>query len=118
MIVDLHHVSINVTDAARSTTFYTEVLGLAELPRPAFPFGGAWLDTGVGRQIHLIETDRVPGDVGQHLALAVDDIDAAIATVRHRGVSVPDAKPIPGTAIRQTFLHDPDGNRIELTQPA
>lgn len=36
--------------------FYIKVLGFQKLPRPDFPFGGAWLAAG-GLFLHLIEAD-------------------------------------------------------------
>ena len=48
----MHHVSINVADVEESRLFYTEVLGMATLPRPDFGFAGEWLDAG-GQQTHL-----------------------------------------------------------------
>ena len=117
LIADIHHVSLNVSETERALVFYRDVLGLQQLPRPDFAFGGAWLDAGSGRQIHLIEAN-VPGDLGQHVAFRVDDLDDVIACLRESGVEVPDAVPVGETGIRQTFLADPDGNRLELTQPA
>lgn len=116
-MADIHHVSINVSDTERALTFYRDVLGMALLPRPNFSFGGAWLDAGGGSQVHLIE-GRVPPAFGQHVAFRVDDIDHVIATLRAAGLDVPDAKPVGDTATRQTFVNDPDGNLIELSQPA
>lgn len=117
LVSDIHHVSLNITDTERALAFYRDVLGMNVLPRPDFPFGGAWLDAGNGRQIHLIEAS-VPGDLGQHVAFRVDDLDATIVELRAAGVDVPDARQVGDTTIRQTFLVDPDGNRLELTQPA
>lgn len=114
---DIHHVSLNVADADRSLAFYRDRLGMVELPRPAFSFGGAWLDAGAGRQVHLIETANVPPDLGQHVAFRVDDLDGAVAELRAAGVEVPDPTFVGDTAIRQTFVLDPDGNRLEFTQP-
>jgi glyoxylase I family protein len=116
LVDDIHHVSLNVSDTSRALTFYRDVLGLAVLPRPDFSFGGAWLDAGSGRQVHLIEA-AVPADLGQHVAFRVSDLDAVIARLRAAGVTVADAKPVGDTAIRQTFVTDPDGNRVEFTQP-
>lgn len=116
LVADIHHVSLNVADTERALAFYGGVLGMATLPRPDFPFGGAWLDAGGGRQIHLIEAD-VPPDHGQHVAFRVGDVDAVVAALRTAGVTVRDPKPVGDTAIRQTFVHDPDGNLLEFTQP-
>lgn len=109
----VHHVSINVVDAEAAITFYTDVLGLnVRDDRPDFDFGGAWLDVG-GEQIHLIEAPPPP-DKGQHLALHVADVDAAVAELRAKGVTVSDANDVGPR--RQAFFHDPSGNRIELNQ--
>jgi glyoxylase I family protein len=111
----VHHVSVNVRDSAVSVRFYTDVLGMTvRTDRPDFPFGGAWLDVG-DQQVHLIEGE-VPADHGQHFAIEVDDLDAVAGELRAAGVEVRDPKPV-GTG-RQTFVRDPDGNTVELHQPA
>ncbi len=111
----VHHVSLNVDDAAESVVFYTEMLGLTlRTDRPDFRFGGAWLDLGA-QQVHLIEAD-VPADCGQHVAIHVGDLDAAVAALREQGIDVSDPKPV--ATSRQAFLSDPSGNRIELHEPA
>lgn len=116
LISDIHHVSINVTDIERAEAFYVGVLGLVPLPRPDIGIPGRWLDAGAGRQVHLVEAEQVPGDVGQHFAFRVDDIDASCAYLAEQGVAVRGPFAI-GTA-QQAFFHDPDGNRLELNQPA
>ena len=111
----VHHVSINVRDAAQSIEFYTDVLGLSvRTDRPDFAFGGAWLDLG-GQQIHLIE-GAVPDSRGQHFAIQVADLDSAVSELRDRGIEVRDPSGV-GSA-RQAFLFDPSGNMIELHEPA
>lgn len=117
LVRDLHHVSINVADVERSTAFYVDVLGMEPLPRPDFGFAGAWLGFGGGRQVHLIEA-AVPEDRGQHFAFQVDDIDAAVAALRASGTDVRGPVPVGDTSARQAFFHDPDGNRLELNEPA
>lgn len=110
----LHHVSLNVRDIPAALDFYTRVLGLTErADRPDFSFGGAWLDAG-SQQIHLIEAD-VPPPMGQHFALAVTDLDAAVADLR--GLGVPVTEPVKVGTGRQSFLEDPAGNRVELQEP-
>lgn len=109
----VHHVSINVADVEAALAFYVETLGLRpRTDRPDFGFGGAWLDAG-GQQVHLIAGATPPAQ-GQHFALRVDDLDAAIGELRGQGVAVSDAVPV--GASRQAFLSDPSGNQIELHQ--
>ena len=105
--------SINVADVDEALAFYTEVLGLQpRTDRPAFGFGGAWLDAG-GQQLHLIE-GRPPAALGQHFALLVDDLDATVAELRKKAVEVSDPKPVGSS--RQSLVADPSGNLIELHQ--
>jgi glyoxylase I family protein len=110
----VHHVSINVDDVDAALGFYVGLLGLEPRhDRPDFGFGGAWLQAG-GQQVHLIQAPPPPNR-GQHFALAVDDIDAAVAELRAGGVTVSDPVAVgPG---RQSFLTDPAGNQVELNQP-
>jgi glyoxylase I family protein len=110
----VHHVSVNVTDVDAAIDFYTGDLGFTlREDRPDFGFGGAWLSVG-GQQVHLIEAGAPP-NLGQHFAVAVDDIAATIAELRDKGIEVTDAIPV-GVGL-QAFLSDPSGNGIELHQP-
>lgn len=112
-VLGVHHVSLNVADVDAAIAFYAETLGLGVRgDRPAFGFGGAWLDVG-DQQIHLIEA-ATPQNLGQHLALQVADLDATVVELRDLGVEVSDPSPVgPG---RQAFLLDPSGNAVELYQ--
>ena len=107
----VHHVSINVPDVDAATAFYTEVLGgSVRDDRPDFGFGGAWIDLGAS-QLHLLEAASPPV-LGQHFAVQVADLDAAVAELRDAGIEVGDPSPVgPG---RQTFVADPAGNTVEL----
>lgn len=107
----VHHVSLNVTDVDEAVAFYTEVLGgSVRSDRPELGIGGAWLDLGA-TQVHLIEAP-VPPSLGQHLALHLEQLDAAVAELRERGLEVADPMVV-GTD-RQTFVEDPSGNLVEL----
>ena len=61
---------------------------------------------------------RPPGNgcvrLDHTVALLVGDLNATIAELRGRGIKVSDSMGI-GTSL-QAFLHDPDGNLIELHQ--
>ena len=108
------HVAINVADVPGAIAFYTETLGLVQNhTRPDFGFPGAWLDTGSGQQVHLIEA-AVPDNVGQHFALVFDDLPAAVTELRARGLRVSDPADVGATGRKQAFTLDPWGNAIEL----
>jgi catechol 2,3-dioxygenase-like lactoylglutathione lyase family enzyme len=112
----IHHVSINVHDAAVATRFYVDVLGLTErTDRPDFGFGGAWLQVG-DEQVHLLEVPEFEPPVGQHFAISVADLDASIAELATHGVRCSEPALLDGIC-RQTFFKDPTGNLIELNQP-
>lgn len=124
----LHHVSIPVSDLARAKHFYGHVLGLLELPRPPFPFDGAWYRAG-DRELHLIvaadptfRTGKGPDTQDTHFALRVRSFRAALAYLESQGFR-PDADG-PGRSMRvnahsvvgypQAYLLDPDRNVIEI----
>ena len=112
--IGVHHVAINVNDVSAAVEFYRDVLGLeVREDRPDFGIAGAWLDAG-DQQVHLVEAPP-PGNAGQHFALRVGDVDAAIAELRGGGFEVSDAMST-GRG-RQCFLLDPSGNAVELNQP-
>lgn len=117
LVADIHHVSLNVSDTERALGFYRDVLGMSPITRPDFPFAGAWLDAGNGRQVHLIEA-AVPTDLGQHVAFRVADLDAVIEAVGAGGFEVSGPSPVGDTGIRQAFVLDTEGNRVEFTELA
>ena len=119
MITGLAHVCFTVRDLEQSLSFYRDRLGL----RSAFDFVndkgerfGVYLHVGGRSFIELFQ-----GEAGQatdaqsdrHLCLEVDDIEATVATLRERGIEV--SSPQMGSDHAwQSWLADPDGNRIEL----
>ena len=127
MTATLHHVSLPVTDLARSRAFYHDVLGLEEIARPPFDFAGAWYALGAS-QLHLIVHDaptlRTRGidshDV--HVALRVPSFRETLARLESLGYASDareDAQRLrvsrAGTAgFPQIFLLDPDRHVIEL----
>ena len=97
--------------AARS--FYVEVLGMREIPKPAelAARGGCWFESG-GVQIHLgVEQDFRPAKKA-HPALRCAEYDALVTQLRASGITVHEPGDIPG--MRRCHIHDCFGNRIEL----
>ena len=110
----VHHVSINVDNLDACLDFYVEKLGLEVLPRPDFGFPGAWLRSG-GQEVHLIQIEDHSAPKGQHFAFRVADLDATRVALEAAGVEVSKPFELPGG--RQSFLHDPAGNMLELNEP-
>ena len=100
--VGVDHIAINVSDVPGAVMFYTEKMGLVQNhTRPDFGFPGAWLDTVNGQQVHLIEAE-VPKNVGQHFALAFDDLDAPPVKVSGADVPMPYAANLERLALPST----------------
>ncbi|OES44612.1 VOC family protein [Domibacillus iocasae] len=116
----LHHVSLNVTDLAKSKKFYGQVLCLQELLRPPFDFEGAWYAVG-NQQIHLlvlpesqtIRRDRSLSSREGHFALRVKSYEDTLDWLKKHEVNVLE-KPNSISGFAQLFVADPDGNLIEL----
>jgi catechol 2,3-dioxygenase-like lactoylglutathione lyase family enzyme len=88
---------------------------MTEIERPDLGFPGAWLQVGA-QQVHLLHVDGFVPPRGQHFALQVGDLDAAIATLGSHQVEVSAPAEIAGVC-RQAFFTDPAGNLIEINQP-
>jgi catechol 2,3-dioxygenase-like lactoylglutathione lyase family enzyme len=121
----LNHVSITVTDVAKAREFYTGLLGLREIPRPAFDFPGIWHDLGTGLSLHIILNDQLVRPAVEretiqaryaHFALWTEDADATAARIGELGVPCRDVVSGP-TGLRQVFVKDPDGNMVEFIGP-
>jgi glyoxylase I family protein len=119
-IVDIHHVSLIVSNTERALAFYRDLLGLTvDRQRPELSFPGAWLFVG-GRQIHLLELpnpDPVEGrpDHGgrdRHLALKVRNLDAPMQRLDQAQVPFTSSR----SGRRAIFCRDPDGNALELVE--
>jgi len=120
-LVKLHHVSFAVSDLAASKFFFSDVIGLQEIERPAFDFAGAWYAIG-DRQLHLIEQQDAGKEAtgritrSDHMALEVRSLDAVRETFDKHGVDYTEgANQILGFS--QIFCADPDGHTIELIRP-
>ncbi len=112
-VTHIDHVSVLVTDAARSRAFYAGVLGLKEIPKPKeFDFAALWFDLGGGQTLHLLRKPQPDARSPRHFALAVPDARAARAHFARHAVPTEETTAIAGCD--RFFVYDPDGNRIEL----
>ncbi len=103
-------------DVPAAVHFYRDVLGLAEHPdhgrHPALKLNGSSLVILAGTPHPASNADPAQFPL---FALAVDDLDRAVARLRTHDVALPDAIQQHGT-VRWIMLNDPAGNLIELVQ--
>jgi predicted enzyme related to lactoylglutathione lyase len=117
----LYHATLPVWDLDAAERFWLELLGVRRHPKPSYlPEMVVFLNLG-NTMLHLVrygnEVPR-PDPRSTHIAIAVDKLDDALATVRVRGLTVvrePIDRP---DGARSFYFMDPDGNRIELIQLA
>jgi catechol 2,3-dioxygenase-like lactoylglutathione lyase family enzyme len=134
--IRFNHVSISVADLDAQVDWYRRALGFGEvieryeLPEP--PVRTAVLQAAPGVRIEMIERNgsertgdyRDPLDMTRsqgygHWAVDVDDLDAAFTWLLDAGASevwAPADAVAPGA--RFAYIKDPEGNLIELIQPA
>lgn len=118
-VAELNHVALHVADLEKSRAFYSQVLKLEPMPRPAFSFPGAWFRLGHAQELHLIAGREQPvlsGNRGNHFALRTDEIAGWLEHFQRLGIPLRGPKPRPDGAT-QIFIADPDGHVIELFTP-
>lgn len=130
MGISPHHVGLTVEDIDRAKAWYADAFGFAPQLEFELPAGvrGAMLRTEDGARIELFE---VPGSEPGlkradpplamrttgfgHVGLESSDLDAAFAQATAAGgVAVWEPRQSPEPGLRMAFVHDPDGNLIEL----
>ena len=113
-IQQLDHVSVIITDRARSRRFYRDLLGLKEIAKPkSFDFSVLWFDLG-NQHLHLLHKPQADTVSARHFALRVADAQQARVYFRDLGVAIQETTPIPHCD--RFFVFDPDANRIEMIQ--
>lgn len=120
------HSMIRVLDEARSLAFYDQAFGLKVADRLDFEnFTLVYLsngETGFELELTVNKGRTEPYDLGDgygHLAVSVDDVDAAHARLSDAGLSprkLVDFAPAGEVIARFFFIADPDGYQIEVLQ--
>ncbi len=114
-IEKINHVGIPTGDRAASIAFFSGVLGLEVIPHQIDGNTLVWTRALDGGMVHLIEPPSGNvADAGTHVALQVDDIDAALEAVQAAGIELTSGPGERHNGQRYFFVDDPDGNRIEI----
>jgi len=128
-LTKLEHFLVLTDDLEATRDFYCQALGMHVGLRPPLEFPGYWVYIGDTPCIHIAEwrtytahsqSRRIAvstpaegtGPV-DHLAFNGEDYDEVLARLERHGVVSRSNNP-PGGAVRQLFLFDPNGVKIEI----
>ncbi len=125
----IEHLLVLTDDIDATRDFYVEALGLREGERPPLEFPGSWLYLGEVPTVHVADrrafsehSERVgiPASAAAKSTGAVDHIafngtgyEALRARLRKFGLE-PAENEVPDIGMRQLFLEDPNGLKIEI----
>jgi catechol 2,3-dioxygenase-like lactoylglutathione lyase family enzyme len=129
-----HHISVSVADLDAQEAWYRTAFGLTRtderLDLPEAGVRTAVLSNGRGLRVEFTERagstavlhpDPYAATATQtftHLALQVPDLDAAFQQLTTQNAAPAVAEPGPGATpgMRYAYIHDPEGNLIELIE--
>ncbi len=135
MKLEFHHINFVSEDVDRLHEFYTDVLGLDDVPQENFPRTEATKDSGFDgkirfatdgdMQMHLAErafdvafrNGQVINPVERgHIAFRTDDLPAFLRKLEDKGIPYSDYGTTFAKEWHQVFFMDPEGNVIEVHQ--
>ena len=120
----LDHALVLTDDLEATRRFYCDALGFEAGERPTLPFPGYWLYLDGVPCLHVAERAayeaqldrmglaRANGPV-DHVAFDAGDLEAVLARLDAAGVRAV-SNDVPTAGMRQLFLDDPNGVRIEV----
>ena len=128
-LTKLEHYLVLTDDIDATRDFYVRALGMRVGPRPPLGFPGYWVYVGETPCIHIAEwqtytahsleqgipvSSRAHGTGPvDHIAFNAHDYDEVLGRLRTHGVAAT-PNDVPGGALRQLFLQDPNGVKIEI----
>jgi len=126
-VIGIDHVYVAVSEMARSERFYDPVMALLGFKKHGFALGGEahvqYFNRHFGYVLRPARSEHAhdPDAPGlHHFCFRVDtreDVASVAAALRSAGIDASDAKLHPAYApdYWATFLDDPDGIRLEIT---
>jgi catechol 2,3-dioxygenase-like lactoylglutathione lyase family enzyme len=120
----MEHLLVLTDDIDATRDFYCRALGLEVGARPPLEFPGHWLYVEGVPCIHVADRDAYAAhaerlglpacsDAVDHVAFNANDYAEAVARLEREGVEAR-TNAIPGAGLRQLFLEDPNGLKIEI----
>ncbi|HTT01146.1 MAG TPA: VOC family protein [Steroidobacteraceae bacterium] len=128
-LTKMEHYLVLTDDLEQTRQFYCEALGMHVGPRPPLEFPGFWLYVGDTPCIHVAEWETYTAHSHKqgipvstrgagtgsldHIAFNADDFEEVLARLERQGIK-PGKNIVRGTPLRQLFLRDPNGVKIEI----
>ena len=129
----MEHYLVLTDDIDGTRDFYCNALGMLVGPRPPLRFAGYWLYIGDTPCIHIGDWKSYVGHSDElgipvtkpaagtgpldHIAFSAVDYEEVRARLDRNGVPA-HLNVVPGNGLRQLFLYDPNGIKIEINIPA
>ncbi len=128
-LTKMEHYLVLTDDIDVTRDFYVQALGMRVGSRPPLAFPGYWVYVGDTPCIHIAEwktytehsrqqgipvSSRAEGTGPvDHIAFNACDYDDVVARLERHGVHA-ERNDVPGVGLRQLFLADPNGVKIEI----
>src|SRR6195952_5262527 len=119
----LDHFNIRTSKLKDTIQFYEDILGLKSGDRPNFTFPAAGMYSEGKAVVPLVdisqtsEQQKPDSGVVHHVAFASRDFAGMKQRLSSKGMAF-DARQVPGGALWQIFVSDPNGVMIELNYEA
>lgn len=126
-VTGLAHIGVFVSDIERSITYYEQILNFecyerADIEDPSGLIRLAFIKNG-SCIIELVQKPNAPqksdGPV-DHVAMIVDDIEAAMTNLKAKGVTFekdePVFLPMLFNGVKYAFFRGPDGEQLEINE--
>jgi lactoylglutathione lyase len=118
----INHTAIYVVDLKTSLAFYQNIIGLDTIPEPFHDGKHAWLKTGSGIALHIIQGAEVKKEYykNQHTCFSVASVKDFVRLLEAKNIPFEDVKGIKNAVttridgVKQLWLQDPDDYWIEI----
>lgn len=118
----INHIAVYVTDLARSTGFYRDIIGLDTIPEPFHDGRHTWFSIGANAHLHLIQGAKsvTVHDKNSHLCFSVPSVTGFIKVLDQNHISYENwlgekqAVTNRVDGVKQIYFTDPDGYWIEI----
>jgi catechol 2,3-dioxygenase-like lactoylglutathione lyase family enzyme len=128
-LTGIQHLLVLTDDIEETRDFYRDVLGMREGDRPPLEFPGYWLYLGDAACVHVADRGAYAAhastlglDVAaaasgggpiDHVAFAAEDYEETAARLQGAGIEAVENE-VPAAGLRQLFVEDPNGVRVEM----